>query len=146
MPARNIPIQTQGWRHFYDSVFTADGGQEDQIYVNFDYGVDRNVAGGGASKFYGIAAAAHYTLTPRISFSPRVEWYNDRDGFATGMAQKLKEYTLTAEYKMFEGLLGRLEWRQDFSDQPFFHRGNDELVMHQPTLIVGLVAYFGPKH
>jgi hypothetical protein len=135
----------RGWRHFYDSVLTVVAGKKTAMYVNFDYGIDRNV-GTGASKFYGIAYAVHYAATSRISFTPRVEWYNDRDGWATGTPQKLKEYTLTAEYKMFEGFLGRLEWRQDFSDQPFFHRGNDQLVKSQPTLILGFVAFFGPKH
>ena len=58
----------------------------------------------------------------------------------------LKEFTLTGEYKWAEGLLGRLEYRRDWSDQPFFDRGAS-LATHknQDTLLVGFVAYFGPK-
>ena len=59
-----------------------------------------------------------------FALSPRVEWFNDADGFATGTAQKVKEFTLTGEFKMKEGLFARLEYRRDWSNQTFFNRGN----------------------
>lgn len=133
-----------GYRNFYDSVLTVAANKKTSLYVNFDAGRDKRI-GPGASVFYGIAGAVHYQATDRLAFTPRLEFYNDRDGFATGTPQKLKEYTLTAEYKIYNGVLSRFEYRHDFSNTPFFHRGNDELVKHQPTLTVGLIAFFGPK-
>jgi hypothetical protein len=58
----------------------------------------------------------------------------------------VKEFTLTGEYKMVEGLLGRLEYRHDWSNQPFFDQNsNPESIKHMDTVTVGLVAFFGPK-
>jgi len=51
---------------------------------------------------------------------------------------------LTGEYKMPEGLLARLEYRRDNSDQPYFVKGS-RLVDAQSTVEVGVVAFFGPK-
>ena len=78
--------------------------------------------------------------------SPRFDWYKDRDGFITTQAQTLKEFTLTGDWKMAEGLLARFEYRRDSSNQPFFDRGNGTLnSRNMNTVLVGVVAYFGPK-
>jgi hypothetical protein len=67
-------------------------------------------------------------------------------GFATGTAQKLKEFTMTAEFKAWEGVLARLEYRKDWSDVAYFDRGATPGVWtNQPTLTAGFVAFFGPK-
>jgi hypothetical protein len=79
------------------------------------------------------------------AFAPRFEYFNDRDGFSTGTAQKVKEITLTSEYKWVEGLLARLEYRRDWSDQPFFDRGAGTAVSkNQDTITLGVIAFFGP--
>ncbi len=134
-----------GLRHFYDSVLLLTPTDKANFYVNFDYGTDRRIGGGG-NNFYGVAGAAHFVLTDHISVSPRLEWYNDAAGFITGTPQKLKEFTMTAEYKWVEGLLSRLEYRHDWSNMPFFDRGNEPAsAKHQDTLLLGIVAYFGPR-
>ena len=81
-----------------------------------------------------------------------MEWFKDRDGFSTGLPQDLKEVTLTGEYKMIEGLLARLEYRRDWSNQPFFQRGSTVngitgfgTSKNQDTLSLGVLAFFGPK-
>lgn len=135
-----------GWRHFYDTALTVTPNLKTAFYFNFDWGIDRSAFTGKTGQmFYGVAGAFRWAPTSRLAFSPRFEWYNDRDGWATGTPQKLKECTLTAEYKIFDGILTRLEYRRDMSDQPFFHRGVDDLVKSQPTLTIGLIAFFGPK-
>ncbi|MFB3778744.1 MAG: porin [Bryobacteraceae bacterium] len=133
-----------GWRHVYDTTFLVNGSKA-SAYFNFDYGADKNVSA-PSSVWYGFAGAARFALTDHIAVSPRLEWFNDRDGFSTGAAQKLKEFTLTAEYKWAEGLLSRVEYRRDWSDQPFFDRGVSPAASKcQTTLLAGFVAYFGPK-
>ena len=67
--------------------------------------------------------AARYQLTKRFAFAPRAGMFNDRQGFATGTAQTIKEVTVTREMKIRDGLLSRLEFRRDNSDKPFFDRG-----------------------
>ena len=71
-----------------------------------------------------------------------LENYNDRRGFITGTAQSLNSFTLTGEYKWVQGLLSRLEYRRDWSDQAYFERGFQGLAKNQNTLTVGFVAYF----
>jgi hypothetical protein len=134
-----------GWRHLYDTTVLVNGKQA-SAYVNFDYGVDKVVGGGANNAWYGLAGAAQFRLNEHVAVSPRLEWFKDRDGFSTGTAQSLKEFTLTGEYKWTEGLLSRLEYRRDWSDQPFFDRGTVTATSKsQNTILVGIVAFFGPK-
>jgi hypothetical protein len=66
------------------------------------------------------------------------------DGFTTGRAQSLKEVTLTGERQMTDWLVGRLEFRNDWSNQAFFQKGNGN-SRSQPTVLLGMIAFFGPK-
>lgn len=135
----------QGYRHFYDTVLTLTNSDKANFYINFDYGVDKNVDR-GSKRFLGIAGAFHYAPTTWFSLTPRAEWYNDADGFITGTRQKLKEFTMTGEFKMAQGFLTRLEYRRDWSDQPFFDRGAGTAnYKNQDTVLIGFVAFFGPK-
>lgn len=91
-------------------------------------------------------AAVRIPLGERMAFSPRYEWYKDRDGLITGSARTLQEATVTLEYKMLEGFLSRLEYRRDWSTTSFFDRGNEPAsARNQDTLLAGFVVYFGPK-
>lgn len=138
------PGTNQGWRHLYDTTFLVSHDKAG-FYFNFDYGADRNPSA-PASVWYGFAGAARFALTERVTLAPRIEWFNDRDGFSTGTPQKLKEFTITGEYKMAQGLLSRIEYRRDWSDARFFERGSTPGgTKNQDTFLVGFVAYFGPK-
>jgi hypothetical protein len=110
-----------------------------------DYGADRRIAQ-GSDTWKGVAAAARFAPNQWFALSPRLEWFSDADGFAKNTAQSLKEFTLTAEFKIREGILMRPEYRRDWSDRPFFDRGASTGVhKNQDTLLAGIVAYFGPK-
>jgi hypothetical protein len=134
-----------GLRHLYDTTVLLTPHPKLNTYLNFDYGVDKHVLG-GESRWVGVAGAARFQANNWFALAPRLEWFNDADGFTTGTAQKIKEFTMTGEFKMQEGLFTRLEYRRDWSSQPFFNRGQ-LLAGHknQDTVLVGLVAYFGPK-
>ena len=148
------PSSNTGWRNLYDTTLLLTPNSKFNAYINFDYG--QNKSGSGTSEFtakwYGIAGAVHFQPTSKWAFTPRVEWFKDRDGFETGLAQDLKEVTLTGEYRMIEGLLARLEYRHDWSNQPFFFRGSSVngttglgTYKNQDTLSLGVLAFFGPK-
>jgi hypothetical protein len=143
--AGGVKIKAPGVRHFYDTVVGLNPNGKVSGLLNFDYGVDKN-PGGRSSKFYGYSIAMRALGGEHFSFSPRFDWYKDRDGFITTVAQTMKEFTLTADWKWAEGLLSRFEYRRDWSNQPFFDRGNEPAsAKNMNTLLAGFVVYFGPK-
>jgi hypothetical protein len=134
-----------GMRQLYDTTVLANPTSRLSYYVNFDYGRDKNI-GAGARQWVGIAGAARLALGSKYAVASRLEWFDDMDGFTTGTAQSLKEFTLTAEYKPARWLVSRLEFRDDWSDQRFFERkSGQEPSKSQPTVLLGVVAYFGPS-
>lgn len=141
------PGTNSGWRNLYDTTAMFMPSDKFNAYVNFDYGQNNNGLSGSSAataKWYGIAGAAKFQLSGKVAITPRIEWFKDRDGFSTGTAQSLKEFTLTYEYKWMQGLLTGLEYRHDWSDENFFERGSVGLSKHQDTLALGVVAFFGP--
>ena len=135
-----------GWRNLYDTTLLFTPADKFNAYLNFDYG--QNKSGSGSSeataKWYGVALAAKLQMNDHNAFTPRVEWFKDKDGFSTGVAQSVKEFTFTYEHKWTQGLLARLEYRRDWSDKPFFERGSVGFSKHQDTLALGIIAFFGP--
>ena len=142
-----VGIRAPGVRHFWDTVVAFNPTSQVNFLYNFDYGQDNQaLENGDAAKFYGHSVSMRVMPNDKFAFSPRFGWYNDRDGFITLTAQKMKEVTLTADYKMAEGFLARLEFRRDFSNQPFYDRGNGIAnSKSMTTLLAGFVVYFGPK-
>jgi hypothetical protein len=139
------PELNKGLRHVYDTTVLVTATPKTAFYVNFDYGLEKNVFR-GAQRWVGVAGALRQTITPWFALAPRVEWFNDADGWATGAPQKLKEATLTAEFRLRDGFLSRLEYRKDWSNSPFFDRGASlGTVRNQHTVLAGFVAVFGPK-
>lgn len=148
------PGTNKGWRHLFDTTLLLTPSRKFSAYINYDYGHNQNppgvltVLGNHAALWYGVATALHIQPTSNWSFTPRIEWFKDRDGFATGsgVPQDLKEGTLTVEYKMMQGLFGRLEYRRDWSNQPFFDKNsNPASSKSQDTITLGILAFFGPK-
>jgi hypothetical protein len=135
----------QGLRNLFDTTLLVNATKVTSFYVNYDYGQDAKILG-GENRWTGIAGAARFQLTKVFALAPRVEWFNDENGFATGTAQKLKEATLTGEFKIHEGVITRLEYRRDWSDVPFFDRGSTPgAYKSQETLLAGLILYYSAK-
>jgi hypothetical protein len=132
-----------GLRQLYDTTVLVNANDNFSYYINFDYGRDKNI-GQGAATWTGIAGAARYALGKKFAVAGRLEWFDDPDGFSTGVAQKVKEFTVTGEYKMSSWLMSRLEFRHDWSNQPYFQQGSG-FAKSQPTILLGMVAFLGPK-
>ena len=98
------PGTNKGLRNLFDTTVLVNANDNFSYYVNFDYGRDKNI-GPGAQQWTGIAAAARYAIGKKYAIASRLEWYDDMDGFTTGVAQSVKEVTLTGEYKMTGWLL-----------------------------------------
>lgn len=142
------PGTNKGFRNLYDTTAIFTPADKFNAYVNFDYGQNAFGSGIRTAKWYGVALAGKFQMNGKNAITPRYEWFKDRDGFETGTAQKLQEFTFTYEYKWVEGVLTRIEYRRDWSDQPFFVSGdvsNGKFKKNQDTLTLAVVAFFGPK-
>ena len=110
--------------------------------ANVDYGQEEKDPhnSGNNSKWYGVAGYAKYEFTDFFSASMRGEYFDDKNGVRTGIAQKLKEITLTAEFKIAKDLLLRPEYRHDWSDQNGFDSKNATFNKKtQDTIALGMM-------
>ena len=143
--AGGIYTSAKGNRHFYDTVLNFNPAGRVSGLFNFDYGIDQS-PGADSAAFYGYSAALRFIGNDTFSFSPRYDWYKDRDGLITGGPKTIQEFTMTGDIKMKEGFLTRFEYRRDWSNVPFFDRGNEPgSAKNQTTLLVGFMVFFGPK-
>ena len=136
---------TAGKRNLVDTtvLFTPKG--RINLYLNGDYGRDGHIVGHGHDTWYGLAGAARIQITNKIALSPRLEFFNDRNGFETGVTQILSEGTLTGEYKYSGHWIGRLEYRHDSSNRMFFNRGAQPArSTEMTTATLGIMYVFGP--
>jgi hypothetical protein len=133
-------------RALYDTTLLLTPNEKLSAYLNFDYGQQRRMMS-GLDHWIGFAGALHFQMTKHFAVSPRAEYYNDSTGFTTGTVQKLHEVTVTGEYKVLDGLLGRLEFRRDGSNMPYFDHGTlPASSKSETTLSLGMIAYFPVKH
>ena len=148
------PNTTTGMRNLVDTTLLLTPNAKFNAYINYDYGQNRDAIVGtgktatGDSKlnhWQGAAIAAREQATGKQALAGRFEYFNDPNGFQTGTAQHLYEFTGTYEYKWIEGLLTRIEYRGDFSNVAFFHKDTATLVDSQSTLTIAFIAFFGPK-
>lgn len=110
------------------------------VMGNYDFG--ENSGGGAPARWQGAAAYVHFTWNSHWAFTPRVEWFTDPQGFATGTPQQLREITLTPEWRAGEHLAVRPEFRLDQSSKPYFVRRNGTRSREQPTVAVGWIVSF----
>jgi putative OmpL-like beta-barrel porin-2 len=137
----NVNGLNRGHRNLYDTTLLLTPNDRVSAYVNFDYAQQQRI-GPGTDKIGGIAAALRVQVTKRVAFSPRIEYFNDPNGYSTGTSQRLHEVTLTGEYRFADWLLSRAEYRHDGSSVPFFEHGNEPASRQsQNTVTIGFVLY-----
>jgi hypothetical protein len=103
-----------------------------------DYGHD--AAQGGVS-WSGVGGYLRCQVLSWLAGAVRGEELTDRDGFATGVKQRVVEATTTLEGRHQLGptlLIARLEYRRDQSDTRVFV----PRLTHQDTLTLGVMASF----
>lgn len=145
----DTPTQN-AYRNLFDTTVLFTPNTKFNWYLNYDYGRNGDSLHNGmgdtvASHWQGVAAAAHEQITSKVAGAARLEIFNDAQGYATGTAQTLKEFTGTYEYHFKVGLLSRAEYRKDWSDEPFFHRGANGMTDTQSTVTIGLIAILSPS-
>jgi hypothetical protein len=133
----------EGVRHLIDSTVAVNATDKLSYYFSVDYGREKLLDASTAT-WVGMGGAMRYAFTPKIAFATRAEWFSDYDGYMTGTKQSMEEITLTGEYKLNRFLMGRLEFRNDWSDKPVFEKGSGT-TKSQPTILLGIMATLGPK-
>lgn len=119
----------EGSRNLIDLVATYNATDKLTFILNYDYATQDNTAtvaasGAGKSKWDGLAGYVNYQFTDQWRMSFRAEYFDDRDGYRTGVVQKWKEATLTVGYSPLKNLDLRAEVRADRSNVPAFIDSN----------------------
>ena len=132
---------TQGKRNVLDLVGTWTATDKLNVTLNYDYGSQENAVGGtGKAKWTGLAAYVNYQFTDTWRLSARGEYFNDKDGYRTGVTQKWKEATITLAYLPVKSMEIRGELRGDKSDQSSFLRSDGSTSKSQSSY--GLEAIY----
>jgi Putative beta-barrel porin-2, OmpL-like. bbp2 len=135
------PNDNSDVRHLSDTVVTFNPTGKLSLMANFDYGHDHLPGATGGVWWSGVAGYLRYAFTDQYAFAGRYEFYDDHDGFTTGAAQDLNEFTLTFERTFAKHLISRLEFRRDMSNQPSMLRGSTPTT-DQNTVLAGLMYAF----
>lgn len=114
----------EGSRKVIDLVGTFNATDKLTYILNFDYGSQENatLASGnnGTAKWSGVAGYANYQINDQWHLSGRAEYFDDKDGYRTGVVQKWKEATLTVGYLPVKAFELRAEVRADSSNTASF--------------------------
>jgi len=121
-------------RWIVDTTVVYTGIDKLTLVVNVDFAGEENepnlVASGTRrntdAAWGGIAGYIAYDWTKAPRTALRVEYFADVDGVRNGIrpaGQRLDLYEVTAtvEYKIWRGLVGRLEYRHDWADEKVFN-------------------------
>ena len=122
----NYPLSVaNGMRNLFDVVVTFNPTEPLTLTLNYDYGDQaKGSAIGGKAKWQGVAGYATYQINDQWRIVARGEYFDDRDGYRTGVSQKWKEATLTLAYLPSKAWEVRAEVRADKSDKLAFLKSN----------------------
>jgi maltoporin len=124
-------------RFLFDWVGTFKPLKNTTVVLNTDYATEQHsAAGGGTAKWYGIAGYVKYDFSELVSGTVRAEYFNDKDGLRTGAEQKIKEITVTPEFRVAKAIVVRPEYRHDWSDKKSFDSGTKK---NQDTIALGVM-------
>ncbi|PWT91160.1 MAG: hypothetical protein C5B54_05845 [Acidobacteria bacterium] len=113
-------------RHLFDLVSVWKPVNKVTLTLNYDYGNDANaVAPGQDATWDGVAGYVRFQAMEKFALVLRVETLHDSDGFRTGVAQRINEFTITPEYRFNEHFIVRGDLRSDSSNQDVFQKEND---------------------
>jgi hypothetical protein len=111
--------------------------------VDAVYGSERGaVTPGETASWSGIAGYARLGITDAFAFCLRAEYFKDADGARTGTIQKLKELTITPEFKVSSHLILRGDLRVDWSDADVFSKNGGVVKGNQATVLVNGIYLF----
>jgi len=117
-------------RYVLDWVVAYTGFKNTTLALNVDYGYEQKDAfltslatrQDTDATWFGAAAYVAYDITEAFRIALRQEYFRDADGARTGFGRplSLSSTTLTAQYKIWKGLVGRVEYRHDAADEKVY--------------------------
>ena len=117
-------------RYVLDWILSYTGFKRWTLALNVDYGREDKDAfitslrtrRNTDATWWGWAAYAAYDWTDKLRTSLRQEFFRDAHGARTGFGAALDLWSTTAtiQYKIWKGLVGRLEYRHDAADERAF--------------------------
>jgi hypothetical protein len=132
-------FQPEGQRELLDVVLTINATDKLTFILNYDTGSQKNTStftGVDRSRWDGLAVYANYTFNDNWKLSFRTEYFNDKNGFRTGIVQKWKENTLTVAWLPIKPVEVRAEYRRDRSNANAFL--DDDGSVHNTNTSYGL--------
>lgn len=121
-----------GWRTLVDLVATFNITEKLSVIANYDGGWQTNATlpngTNNRAVWQGIAGYLNYTINDKWLTSLRGEYFNDQNGYRTGVRQAWKEATITLGYIPIKNLEIRAETRRDFSNVNSFTNKNGVTV------------------
>lgn len=143
----------ENFRHLIDAQLFLNPVDKLNILANFDFGFEQKVIEGKEdASWLDLTGTVRYKVSDKLEPALRAEFYSDKDGWTTGVAQDLIGLTLTLNYKLgngkFANLLVRPEARIDISspknEGDHFFSKDDKFRSedNQATIGLGAVYYF----
>jgi Putative beta-barrel porin-2, OmpL-like. bbp2 len=153
------PNNNDNWRQLSDTVLSYTVNPQLSLMANYDYGHDTlatptlGFPAGTSVHWQGIAGYLKYQANKYVAVIPRVEFYNDPQGFTTGFTtglaggqgQNLTDATMTLEVKPADNFIWRIEYRGDFSSKSPFIDSTGVLKDNQQMFMVGFLYNFSTK-
>lgn len=113
--------------------------------LNYDWAQDEKggLDAAANAEWDGVAGYLRYDANDWLSFTGRLERFDDRDGvrIVSGTQQDVWEATLTTELRLWKDLITRLEYRHDDSDKKSFTNGA-KATDHQDTFGIEMIYPF----
>jgi hypothetical protein len=136
----------EGTRTLVDLIGTFNATDKLTFILNYDYATQENATtatanGADTAKWQGVAGYANYQINDNWRISLRGEYFDDGDGYRTGVVQKWKEATLTVGYTPIKNLELRGELRGDRSNVQAFVN-SDSVTASNNQRSVGLEAIY----
>lgn len=117
-----------GWRTLIDLIATINATEKLSFIANYDGAVQTQAAlpSGTTAKavWQGIAGYVNYKFNDYWLGSVRGEFFDDSNGYRTGVHQNWREVTLTLGWIPIKNLIVRAETRRDFSNVNSFINSN----------------------
>lgn len=147
----------EGWRELISAVGTITFMQKLSFIVESDFGWQQDVVINAAgtredAKWWGVAGYVVADPHPAVRLSLRGEYFDDPEGYRTGVDQKLVEVTPTLILKPFKGLIvgnkyldnfeARAEFRWDHSNNAFFVTNNNGELKTNQYGVMGQLLYW----
>lgn len=131
-------------RNLIDAVATLAVSEKLSLVLNVDWATQDNaLAPGSDADWSGVAGYVNYKFNDQWRLSLRGEFFDDADGFRTGITQEWKEATVTVAYLPTDSLEFRGEVRGDWSDVDSFQDDDGNAEDNQYSFGLEAIYKFG---